>query len=69
MTNNSELPTIPHLTTSFSVLMRYAWQLGEARLSRDPSRIAAATKAHDDYRDLCLKSDTMLTHCTFGQLG
>ena len=66
MPNNSELPTVPkiRLITSFSVLMRYAWELGDARLSKDAARIAAATRAHDDYRDMCLKSEMMLTHRT-----
>ena len=46
--------------TNFSTLMKYAYELGRARLSKDERRIEEAEKAHDTYRDLCLKSDRMI---------
>ncbi len=46
--------------TFMSTLMQYAIQLGDARLSGDPDRIAKAEKAHDDYQRACLESDEMI---------
>lgn len=48
------------LVTSFTTLMQLAAELGRARLSGDAERIELAQKAHDDYRDICLKADEML---------
>lgn len=39
--------------------MGYAYELGQARLSGDQARIQAAQVRHDEYRDLCLRSDEM----------
>lgn len=43
-----------------STLMRLAHELGQARLSGDVERIAAAQTAHDEYHDLCLVADGMV---------
>jgi len=45
--------------TNFGVLMRLAGALGQAKKSGKPDLIAEAQKAHDEYRDLCLKADGM----------
>ena len=39
--------------------MKYAHELGQARLSKDQSKIDIAQKKHDEYHDLCLASDEM----------
>jgi len=49
--------------TSFKTLMLYAKELGKARASGDSERIEKAKKLHDEYRDMCLKSDMMLLSC------
>lgn len=46
--------------TSFAVLMRLAREEAKAKRSGTPEQIEKATKAHEDYRQLCLKSDGML---------
>jgi hypothetical protein len=46
--------------TSFTTLMMYAKQLGDARKSGDVERIKQAQKEHDEYRDMCLESDEMI---------
>ena len=56
------------IVTSFYVLMRLAKDLGIAEQGGDSEKIEAAKKAHDDYRDLCLASDEMMTHYTHGDL-
>lgn len=48
------------VVTNFSVLMRLAWELGQAKMSGDLERIVKAQKAHDDYRDIVLRSDEMV---------
>jgi hypothetical protein len=41
------------IVTFYSTLLHKARELGQARLSGDPERIAKAQKAHDEYADLC----------------
>lgn len=53
----------------WGTLMRLAHEAGQAKLSGDAERIAKATAAHDEYRDLCLASDEMLLGETVGSLG
>ncbi len=48
------------IVTSFATLMQLAAELGQARLSGDAERIERAQKAHDEYRDICLKADATL---------
>ena len=48
------------IITSFATLMHLAAELGQARLSGDAERIERAQRAHDEYRDICLKADEML---------
>ena len=55
--------------TDFRVLMYLASKLGKARLKGNPLEIDACKKEHDEYRDLCLKSDEMATGLTAGELG
>lgn len=50
------------LITSWATLMTLAKELGQARLSGDEERIQEAQKAHDEYRDICLRADEMLLH-------
>jgi len=56
------------IITNFNVLMQKARTLGQARLSKDPEKIAKAEADHDAYRDLCLRSDEMSLDCTYGNL-
>ena len=56
------------IVTSFATLMQLAVELGQARLSGDAERIERAQKAHDDYRDICLKADEMLLNTSQGRL-
>jgi hypothetical protein len=42
--------------------MIYATELGKARKSGDKEWIKRAQKQHDEYRDLCLKSDNMIVN-------
>lgn len=44
----------------WSTLMESAKELGQARLSKDPDRIAKAEKKHNDYRGICLKADRIV---------
>jgi hypothetical protein len=44
--------------------MRLAHELGQAELSGDVERIAAARQAHDEYRDLVLAADCMILDVT-----
>lgn len=56
------------LRTNLGHLLRLAKQLGDAKKSGDPDKIKAAKQAHDTYRDICLKSNTMDLDCTVGHL-
>lgn len=44
----------------FSTLMKYAYELGQARLTGNPALIEAAERDHNWYRDLCLQADEMV---------
>lgn len=48
------------IVTNFAALMQLTAELGRARLSGDAERIERAQRAHDNYKDLCLKADEML---------
>ena len=54
--------------TDFGTLMRLAGAVGDAKKAGDPERLAEAQKAHDEYRDLCLESDSMSLGMTIGAL-
>lgn len=56
------------MITTWNTLMSYAHELGQARLSGDNERIRKAEKAHEDYRQLCLKAEKMLLPVTTGYL-
>lgn len=56
------------VVASFATLMHLAAELGQARLSGDAERIERAQKAHDEYRDICLKADEMLLNTSRGGL-
>ena len=56
------------IVTSWQTLMLYAKELGRARLSGDEARITEAKRKHDEYRDLCLRSDRVILPCVFGDL-
>jgi hypothetical protein len=56
------------VVTFWSTLMRYAYELGQARLSGDKDRIHAAKAKHDAYRDLCLEADEMVLGVSKGEL-
>lgn len=47
------------VVTNFGVLIRYAHDLAKAIESGDHNRIEIAQRKHDEYRDLCLRSDQM----------
>ena len=57
------------VVASWTTLMQYAKELGDARRTGDAEKITAAKKKHDDYRDACLSADEMCLHMTRGQLG
>ncbi len=56
------------VVTSLPTLMRYAYELGQARLSGDLERIAEAKLVHDDYAQACIRADRMVMGCTVGDL-
>lgn len=56
------------IITSWQTLMKFAKELGDARVSGDKERIAVAQKKHDDYRDACLQSDKMNLGMTVGHM-
>lgn len=56
------------LITNFGVLCRLARAEAEAKKSGDPVLIEKATKAHEEYKELCLKADEMQIGLTFGEL-
>lgn len=45
------------IITFYSTLLHKARELGQAKLSGDPDRIAKAQQAHDEYADLCKRPD------------
>lgn len=57
------------IITSLETLMKYARDLGEARLSGDAERIKIAQERHDAYRDICLRSDEIHTGLKVSDLG
>jgi len=54
---------------TLQALFQYAGELGKARQSGDPERIAKAQEAHDSYVALCLEADVMLWGITVGELS
>lgn len=48
------------VVTSFGTLMRLAKAVAEAKRGGDRDKIAEAVKAHEDYKQMCLKADEML---------
>lgn len=48
------------IITFWSTLMKYAKELGQAKLRGDEQEIKEAQKRHDDYKSECLKSDKMI---------
>jgi hypothetical protein len=42
------------------MLMYLASELGKAKKAGDPAKIAEAQRAHDAYRDLCLRADRLI---------
>ena len=59
------------LVTSWITLMRYARELGEARMFGDEKEIKKAQENHDNYVQMCLKADRMigLNYPNFNQIG
>jgi hypothetical protein len=45
------------IVTSWYTLIQYAKELAEAEKSKDAEKIAIAKNKHDNYREMCLKSD------------
>lgn len=48
------------IITFYSTLLYKARELGQARLSGDPERLAKAQKAHDEYAELCKHPDVQM---------
>jgi hypothetical protein len=48
------------IITFYSTLLHKARELGQAKLSGDPERIAKAQKAHDEYAELCKHPDVQM---------
>lgn len=57
------------IITDFRVLMLLAHELGKAKRTNDEELIKLAQKRHDEYKELCLKSDKMNLGVTFGGLS
>lgn len=55
--------------TSWPTLMAYAKELGTARKSGDPERIAKAESAYKSYEAMVLASDQVLMGRTVGEIG
>ena len=55
--------------TNWQTLMKYAHELGQARLSGDEEKIKAAKRKHDNYRDICLESEEMILGYNYGELS
>jgi ATP-dependent RNA circularization protein (DNA/RNA ligase family) len=51
--------------TSFAILMQLARKLGKAKLNGDIEAIKKAQKEHDDYHELCMKSDKIILSTGF----
>lgn len=51
---------VTKIYTFYSTLLHKARELGQARLSGDPERIAKAQKDHDEYADLCKRPDVSM---------
>ena len=47
------------IVASWNTLMKYAHELGQARLSGDADRITKAKADHTAYADICKKSETV----------
>lgn len=56
------------IVTDFRVLMQLAKLVGQAKKSGDREAIAKAEKEHDEYRDLCLRSDRVNLGVSYGDL-
>ena len=56
------------IVTSLATLFKYAGELGEAKKSGDAARIAEAERRHEAYRQMCLKSDEIITGYRHGDL-
>lgn len=56
------------LVTSFQELLRLARAEAEARKSGDPVALAEAVAAHNAYKELCLRADSMSLGVTQGAL-
>ena len=56
------------IRTSFSILIQLAKELSNAEKEGNVEKIKRAKEAHDSYRDLCLKSDSMSLNLTRGDL-
>ena len=59
---------IMKIVTSLATLFKYARELGEAKKSGDAARIAEAERRHEAYRQMCLKSDEIITGYRHGDL-
>lgn len=67
MNDKTDASTL-EIVTSWHTLMTYAKELGQARLSGDKCRITKAKQKHDEYRDICLRSDKMILPFTVRDL-
>jgi len=56
------------VVASFSTLMKLAKEVGDARRSGDKERLAEAERAHDAYKEICLKADELHTGYRYGDL-
>jgi len=57
-----------NISTDFRVLLKLAYELGQAEKVGEPDKIAAAKKRHDEYKDLCLQAERMELGCTYKDL-
>lgn len=56
------------IVASFQTLIKLAKEVGDAKRSGDKQRLADAERAHEAYKEICLKADELHTGYTYGDL-
>lgn len=56
------------IVANFQTLMKLAKEVGDAKRSGDEQRLAQAERAHNAYKEICVKADELHTGYTYGDL-
>lgn len=56
------------VVTSFEMLMKLAGEVGKARQFGNEEELEIAIQKHEDYKQMCLKSDRICLGMTVGEL-